>query len=82
MFFTNPTEDNFQKYLESTSTRSIIEYSSGSQGTTDSSNFADLANAKFERKNYFIYSIFNITSPTSISDVIYIGVFKAYIKIS
>jgi hypothetical protein len=81
MYFTNPDNENFSNYLDRVSSRNITQYASGTQGITET-NVADLANARFERQDKYIYSIYNITSPSSVSEFSYLGLFGIFFKIS
>jgi|GEM_PF-3310187 len=88
MFFTNPTETNFSNYLERTSSGNVSRYAAGSQGSSndltdpDTPTVSDYRNAVFEKQDYYIYSIFEITSPSSLRDSLYIGVFKIFIRLN
>lgn len=81
MYFTNPDDENFSNYLDRVSSRNITQYASGTQGITET-HVADLEIARFERQDKYIYSIYNITSPSSVSDFSYLGLFGIFLKIS
>jgi uncharacterized protein YxeA len=88
MFFTNPFEENFSDFLERTSSRNIAKYASGTQDILDSQDASakptatDFASAKFTRKNYYVFSMFEIESPQSLNDYRYLGIFKIFIRMN
>ena len=81
MYFTNPDDENFSKYLDRVSSRNITQYASGTQGI-DETNVDDFKNATFTSEDNYIYSIFSITSPSSVSDFVYLGMFGVFFKLS
>ena len=81
MYFTNPDETNFSKYLDRITSRNITQYASGTQGITEN-NINDLRNADFSRQDNYIYSIYEISSPSSVSGFSYLGIFGVFFKMS
>ncbi len=79
MYFTKPDEDGFSNYLERLSSRHITQYASGTQGL-NSNNIDDLKKAKFNFEDFYIYRIFEITSPSSIKGYKYLGLFGVFFK--
>ena len=88
MFFTNPHEDNFNAFLERTSSRNVAKYASGTQelidagGQSSKPTASDFANAKFIRDNYYVLSVFEIESPNTLKGYTYLGVFKIFIRMN
>jgi len=81
MYFTNPDDTNFSNYLDRITSRSITQYASGTQGITGY-NIEDLRICDFSRKDNYIYSIYTITSPSSVRGFSYLGVFGIFFKLS
>lgn len=86
MFFTNTNDENFTDHLINISQRLSTRYASGTQGAADPDTSAatiaaDLARAKYNSDNFHFYTIYKVTSPSSVEGIKYLGIFKMFIKL-
>jgi len=83
MYFTNPTKDNFNDFLERKASRNISKYVGGSQNAVDELiNNGEPIKAKdadihYDRLDYYVVSIY--TSDSSNFTTKYLGVFKFFL---
>ena len=87
MFITNPTIDDFSVYLENKATRNIEKYADGTKNLAENMVNADkplagnYSKSKYERKNYYVFSIFESDSSVLTYGNKYLGLFKVFFKL-
>lgn len=83
MYFTNPTKDNFNAFLERKASRNITKYVGGSQNAIDELiNNGEPINAKdadihYDRYDYYVVSVYKSDSIKFTTK--YLGVFKLFL---
>ncbi len=84
MFFTNPTKDNFNNFLERKASRNIAKYVGGTHDAVDELIHegepitAYYADTNYVRDDYYVFSIY--TSKSSTYNTRYLGLFKLFMK--
>ena len=87
MFATNPTKDDFNNYLENKANRNIKKYADGSKDALDELIYETkppantYSESQFKRKNFYIFSIYDSDSLTLTDGTLYLGLFKAFLKL-
>ena len=85
MFFSNPTKEDFDVFMEKKASRNIAKYTSGSSGRIgeltgdDKTTVISYNKTLFTRENYYVVSIYNSKSPTQTDGEQYLGLFKFFI---
>lgn len=86
MFATNPTQEDFAKFLEKQASRNIEKYAEGSEKLAESmlnSNKAlpgNYSKSQYERSNYYVLSVYETDADVLNYSKKYLGIFKLFFK--